>query len=259
MSIQTVDATEKWPGSEEPDESGYSLGHNTAENPFDVIKKDPERQRQFIDAMSYSHLHPSYNVSHLVNNYPFETLTKSNSTGSATIVDVGGSEGQVASAIARAYPDPNLKFIVQDQPDTVSSLSNHVPTDLSSRISGMPHDFFDPQPVKGADMYLYRWILHDWPDKYCVKILQALRGALKPGAKILINDVCIPQPGQAPIGMDRALRLMDISMKAFNNARERDPDIWADLFKMADPRFKLLDIKIPRESNMAIILAEWTG
>ncbi|KAL8705272.1 MAG: hypothetical protein Q9201_001603 [Fulgogasparrea decipioides] len=254
---RTVDATEKWPGSEEPNESGYSLSHNTNENPFDVIKTDPHRQRRFIDAMSYSHLHPSYNVSHLVHNYPFDSLTKP--TGSATIVDVGGSEGQAATAIARAYPDPNLRFVVQDQPATVSSLATHIPDDLKSRIEGMPYDFFAPQPIKGAALYLYRWILHDWPDKYCVKILQALIPAMKKGAKVLINDVCVPQPGQLGIGADRALRLMDISMKAFNNARERDPEVWKSLFEKADGRFRLVDINIPKESNMAIILAEWTG
>lgn len=123
----------------------------------------------------------------------------------------------------------------------------------------MAYDFFAPQPVKGAELYLYRWILHDWPDKYCIKILQALRPALKHGAKVLINDVCIPQPGQVSVGADRALRLMDISMKAFNNARERDPEVWKDLFEKADARFKVVDITIPKESNMAIILAEWTG
>ena len=50
---------------------------------------------------------------------------------------------------------------------------------------------------------------------------------------------------------------MDISMKAFNNARERDPEIWASLFSRADPRFKLMGINVPPESRMAIIVAEW--
>ncbi|KAL2286674.1 hypothetical protein FJTKL_06667 [Diaporthe vaccinii] len=43
---RTVDATQRWPGSEEPNESGYSLAHNMVdENPFDVIKKDPVWQQ----------------------------------------------------------------------------------------------------------------------------------------------------------------------------------------------------------------------
>ena len=209
--------------------------------------------------MSYSHIHPAYDISHLINNYSFDTLGKANPSGEAMIVDVGGSEGQVATAIARAYPDPNLKIIVQDLPETIASLPSHIPTILADRISGMPHDFFQPQPVKGADMYLYRWILHDWPDKYCVRILRALRPALKPGAMVLVNDMCKPQPGTVGVGLNRNLRLMDISMKAFNNARERDSDVWRALFEEADQRFRFLEVRAPRESNMAIVLAEWTG
>ena len=72
----------------------------------------------------------------------------------------------------------------------------------------MEYDFLTPQPVKEADIYLLRWILYDWSDKYCVKILQNLTPALRKGAKVVINDICIPQPGQLGISADRALRLV---------------------------------------------------
>jgi hypothetical protein len=52
---------------------------------------------------------------------------------------------------------------------------------------------------------------------------------------------------------------MDISMKAFNNARERDAHTWISLFIEADPRFRFLGITIPPEARMAIIQAEWAG
>jgi O-methyltransferase domain len=70
----------------------------------------------------------------------------------------------------------------------------------------MEHDFLTTQPVKGAEIYLFRWIFHDWSDKYCTKILQSLIPALKKGAKIIINDICIPQSGQLGISADRSLR-----------------------------------------------------
>lgn len=50
---------------------------------------------------------------------------------------------------------------------------------------------------------------------------------------------------------------MDISMKAFNNARERDAEVWASLFSKADPRFYFMGITMPPGFRMAIILAEW--
>ncbi|KAI9664064.1 MAG: hypothetical protein M1821_007555 [Bathelium mastoideum] len=249
---RTVDATQKWPGSEEPNESGYSLGHNTNENPFDIIKKDDRRQQQFIDAMSYSHLHSSYNMKHLLDNYDFGAIGKD-----GVLVDVGGSHAQVSIAIAQRWPE--VKCIVQDLPDTIKGLDERVPAELKDRVSGMEHDFLTEQPVKGADVYLLRWILHDWSDKYSIKILQGLVPALKKGAKVVINDICIPPPGMLGVYADRNLRLMDISMKAFNNARERDPETWAMLFAKADPRFKFMGVTMPPEARMVIIVAEWTG
>lgn len=163
-----------------------------------MIKKDPKRQEQFIDAMSYSHLHSSYSMDHLISNYDFGVI------GNGTIVDVGGSHGQVAIAIARKYPHVNC--IVQDLPDTIAGLESRIPDELRHRITGIEHDFLKPQPVQGADIYLFRWILHDWSDKYCVKILQSLVPALKKGAKIVVNDICIPKPGQLGIAADRNLR-----------------------------------------------------
>lgn len=181
---------------------GYSLSHNTDENPFDVMKKDPNKKHQFIEAMSYSHLHSSYSMSHLIDNFDFGSI------GHGTIVDVGGSHGQVSIGIARKFPE--VKCIVQDLHETITGLEGRLPEDLKSRISGMEHDFMTQQPVKGADIYLLRWILHDWSDKYCVKVLQCLVPALKSGAKIVINDICIPQPGQLGIGADRSLRSVHI-------------------------------------------------
>lgn len=150
--------------------------------------------------MSYSHLHSAFSMNHLIDNFNF------GATAHSTVVDVGGSHGQVSIAIAQKYPD--IKCIVQDLPDTICGLDSQVPVDLKDRVSGMEHDFLTPQPVKGADIYLLRWILHDWSDKYCVKILQSLTPALKNGAKIVINDICIPQPGQLGVLADRSLRLV---------------------------------------------------
>lgn len=58
----------------------------------------------------------------------------------------------------------------------------------------MAHDFFTEQPVKGADVFLLRCILHDWSDKYAIKILRALVPALKPDVRIIVNEAVVPEP-----------------------------------------------------------------
>lgn len=75
----------------------------------------------------------------------------------------------------------------------------------------MTHDFLlEDQPVKGADVYFFRWILHNWSDKYCVKILRGLIPALKPGAKIILNDNVLPQPGVLSRWQENRLRYVFI-------------------------------------------------
>lgn len=121
-----------------------------------------------------------------------------------TVVDIGGGHGPVSVAIARAHERP--RFIVQDLAAVVAAGPSAVPPELSSRVTFMEHDLFADQPVKDADVYFFRSIFHDWPDKHCVRMLQALRTALKPGARIVINDACMPPPGTMPPGVERERR-----------------------------------------------------
>lgn len=69
-----------------------------------------------------------------------------------------------------------------------------VPSDLVDRISLTTHDFFTPQTVS-ADLFYFRWIFHNWSDAYALKILQNLVPAMKPGARVLINDGILPTLG----------------------------------------------------------------
>lgn len=59
----------------------------------------------------------------------------------------------------------NLKFVVQDrEPVLIQAQTNVWPKAIpgaldSGRVSFMPHDFFQVNPVKGADVYWIRYIL----------------------------------------------------------------------------------------------------
>lgn len=54
------------------------------------------------------------------------------------------------------------------------------------------HNFFDPQPVRNADVFLMRYIIHDWSDKYASTILDRLREAATPTTKLYVIDKIIP-------------------------------------------------------------------
>lgn len=65
--------------------------------------------------------------------------------------------------LSKQYPD--LKFVVQDRAATVEHGKRDVwPKEnpeavAENRVQFMPHDFFQSNPVKGADVYWLRYIL----------------------------------------------------------------------------------------------------
>lgn len=148
--------------------------------------------------MRFVSLAPGFAPEWLRDNYPWEEI------GSGTVVDVGGSSGTHSIATVRKFP--NLKCIVQDLPEVVSTASSAVPDDVKNRLTFMGHDFFAEQPVKGADVYLLRWILHDWSDKYAAMILRGLVPALKDGARVVIQEMILPSPSSVPTLEERKLR-----------------------------------------------------
>lgn len=114
----------------------------------------------------------------------------------STVVDVGGAHGPASIALARAFPD--VRCTVQDFEDVVADASTKVPADVRDRISFEAHDMFKPQRTVGADVYFFRAIFHNWSDLRCIEILRAHMGALKPGARIIINDKVSRAPEVQP-------------------------------------------------------------
>jgi hypothetical protein len=203
---------------------------------------------------------------------PSEVLHDIPNTTSPVFVDVGGSIGHVSIQIARQHPE--WKFIVQDSPETVTLARTQVPADVKDQVSFEVHDFWTEQTVKDADVYFFKTIFHDWSDTYSVKILRALIPALKDRARVIIADVCIPPKGVVSKYKEQWMRYayellvvssavliinrgLDLVMKCFTNAKERDFDEWATLFAKADPRFKFLGVRTPLGSKASLIEAEW--
>jgi hypothetical protein len=81
-----------------------------------------------------------------------------------------------------------------------------LPSELSPRVELEAHDFFTPQSIKHADVYMLRLILHNYPDKYSIKILQNLVPALKNGARILVVEGVMPPAKTLPLPVEREMR-----------------------------------------------------
>ncbi len=96
-------------------------------------------------------------------------------------------------AIAKAHP--SLTCIIQDLPAMVTpDVEASIPSELKCRVSFKAHDFFTPQTTQ-ADVYFFRWVMHNWSDKYVLQILRNLIPALKPGSRVLVNEGMLPEQG----------------------------------------------------------------
>lgn len=221
---------------------------------FVTFGKDPTRAKRMGGAMTSLTGGEGYEVSYLLDGYDWASLN----TSKSTIVDVGGSHGFVCIDLAKRFPD--LQFVVQDLPKTVASAPT-LEGDLASRISFQAYDFFTPQPVKGADIYLFRWIFHNHSDKYASLILKNLIPAMKKGSKILINDHCL----QEGYGMEKSLwdekiiRSMDLVMLTLLNARERTAAEYKALFEGVHSNLRFNGVKRMEGCRMCVVEAVWDG
>ncbi|KAI1380433.1 S-adenosyl-L-methionine-dependent methyltransferase [Hypoxylon crocopeplum] len=250
-AAQTCNAMEKYPGSQEPNETGFALANQTDKSMFEVLSQFPERARRFANAMQSFTEGTGFELEHVVDNFPWGEI------GKGTVVDVGGFQGFTCFAIGRKYTD--LSFVVQDLEPVVAAAKAKAPADMAGRVDFMTHNFLSEQPVHGADVYFFRWIFHNWSDKYCVKIMRNLIPALKPGSKIIINDNVLPQPGVMSKWQEGRLRSMDLTMLEIQNSHERELDDWKNLFEIAGPGFEFQSAKQPTGSNLWILVAEWKG
>ena len=87
-----------------------------------------------------------------------------------TVVDVGGGTGAMLAEVLRTRPA--LRGILVDQPRTVArSAEIFQAAGVAGRVITVGQSFFDPLPA-GADLYLLRGILNDWPDREAETILR---------------------------------------------------------------------------------------
>ena len=164
-----------------------------------------------------------------------------------TLVDVGGSHGHMLAAILRA--NPKLKGVLFDMPQVLNQARNapYVGTrEIAGRIELAGGDFFQSVPA-GADMYIMKYIIHDWTDDLCVKLLENCRRAMAPNGRVLVVDTVIP-PGNDP----HWGKLLDLNMLVGPGGRERTRSEFAQLFARAGLKLKRV---IPTASPLSIVEA----
>lgn len=125
--------------------------------------------------------------------YDFSSLYDPEDDGDrATLIDLGGGQGQSIMQILKAFPTLKPeRMILQDLPEPIQQAQTSKL--LPDGVQAMVHDFWTPQPIKGAKAYFFRRIMHDYSDEHCSKILSQIRDAMAPDSKVLIADMVMPK------------------------------------------------------------------
>lgn len=217
---------------------------------YNYLIAHPIEEAKFSKAMAfYAREVPAFSESYLVDNYEWSSLPES-----GTVVDIGGSDGYVSKALSTAHP--SLNFIVQDLESVVAPhQSKPTPT---PRITYQAYDFTTIQPAV-ADAYLFRSIFHNWPDHYVIKILSNQIPALKPGARVILNENLDAEPETLPLTLRRRVQYLDMIMLTVANARLRTSEEWGRLFVEADKRFGKFRHWKPSGSIYGILEVVWEG
>jgi 6-hydroxytryprostatin B O-methyltransferase len=245
VSTKMVEMTKSFKGSEAKNETAFNVAFDTPLPMFAWLKGEPENSERFGRLRGSMKAAPVYSVQHLVNGYNWASL------GHGKVVDVGGSLGHASLAIAEKYPD--LTFVVQDLGEVVEQGRANMQESAIQKLKFMPHDFFKEQPVKDADVYLLRQILHDWPDAEATTILKNLVASMKPGSKIVIMDQVVPPPGLLPNAQEKAARTIDLVVMSHFNGKQRDIDDWKKVFFAVDDRLVLENLIVQPGSVLSII------
>lgn len=198
---------------------------------FEYFRKNPEAGENFNRAMTaFSKL----DAPAVVDAYDF--------TGIHSLTDVAGGYGLLLTTILERYP--GMTATLYELPQVVPNIPSHLDPNVADRIRLVEGNMFESIPP-GADAYIMKRIIHDWPDEMCVKILSGCRAGVQKGGKLIVVDAVVPtDSGFSPA------KIMDLTMMLFLGGKERTEAEFRTLFHASG--WKLNRI-IPTASQLSVI------
>lgn len=181
------------------------------ERVFDYMAKRPAIAQTFIAAMAgYSGPSARAVADHF------------DSRGYRVIVDIGGGDGRLLSELLAG--NPSARGVLYEMPHVVERAKKYLESrGMAGRTNVIAGDFFDRIPSDG-DLYVMKWILHDWDDATALTILRNVRKAMPPNGRLLIAEAVVPEDNEPFFG-----KLMDLNMLVMTGGCERTRDEFAKL------------------------------
>jgi hypothetical protein len=179
---------------------------------FDWMAQHPEKTINFNNAMTDMSQGDAVAVVHSYDFSQFEY-----------IVDVAGGHGTLLAAILDCAP--RLRGTLFDMPHVIEGATKTgILERFADRSTLEAGSFFESIP-SGADAYIMKYIIHDWYEPECIKILSHCRKGIRPDGKLLVVDQVVPGRNEPGVS-----KLMDLEMLVLPGGMERTEQEFRELF-----------------------------
>ncbi|KAI1141460.1 S-adenosyl-L-methionine-dependent methyltransferase [Hypoxylon sp. FL0543] len=228
-----------------PEDELHTVSQDAWKTPlhhFAWLGTQPEKLRYFNDYMAFRR---EAELSWL-SVYPVAEETRGWSPDKPVYVNIGGGIGHQCAQFKEKYPNVPGQVILQDLPH---SIEKALPT---PGVQNMVHNFFEPQPIKGAKFYFFRGVMHNHPDHKIRQILLNTKAAMAPESVLLLDEWVLPESG-----VNAYAASMDLTMMVAFAAMERSEAHWREI--LADVGLNIVKIyrynPVSYESVMDVRLA----
>ncbi|KAL9108566.1 MAG: hypothetical protein Q9227_006652 [Pyrenula ochraceoflavens] len=233
-----------WTNPADPLDTPIAKAWNSKDSMWTILASHPAHESGMLHMESFSLGHKAW-----TDVYPIAERHGAGAKADSTavmMVDVGGGLGHQAINTKRNFPELPGKYIVQDLAQAFPP-SDQRPTD----VEFMEHDFRNPQPIKGARVYYFRFVMHDWPQQHAIDICAQTRKAMQPGySKLILNEYIVPD-----VGATRRITNEDMNMLNGGSGMERTEALHRDCLEKAE--LKITGIFYPGDRiSAAVIEAE---
>jgi hypothetical protein len=187
---------------------------------FDYLAANPEALQTFGETLK---AHSAVTNKGVLERYDFGGIRR--------LVDVGGAFGNLMIGVLERYPSI-VRGVVFDRPETVAMAPSEVPVRdarVAARLEYVGGDMFQEVPP-GADAYVLKFVLHNWDDASCARVLKNVAARLGKGGRVLCIDNVLP-----PLGDTSSVpsKLQDLNMMLLLPGRERTRADWEALYRDA--------------------------
>ena len=178
---------------------------------FDWMAQHPEKTINFNNAMTDM---SQGDAGAVVQSYNFSRFEH--------IVDVAGGHGTLLAAILdQAVQSRGTLF---DMPHVIEgAMKTGILTRFGNRSTLQAGSFFESVPPD-ADAYIMKFIIHDWYDPECIKILSNCRKGIRPGGRLLVVDQVVPPRNEPGL-----VKFMDLEMLVLPGGMERTEQEFREL------------------------------